>query len=301
MYVLLQKALEIDPDYVPALEWLDIANYFREEEGVMSKEDKQAAYRDIKQRVLGLDPGNAVIVAYDAWDAANVSGNLEKAARLYEDALGKDASHSNIVRLAGGFARRIGNIDQAIRLGKHSVAIDPLCYMCLYHLSRTYMYAGQYDRAAEMRERFLVISEAGGQQHYALMMILSGDPQAAVDYLNQLEDPDQFRFVTSRAMAIYDLGDVATARALLDEVISRVSTAHEHELVAQLAGWIGENDLAFEWLDRARDAGQLGARDIFRPEYTRLYDDPRWPEWRASIGMSEERLAALNFNPELPE
>ena len=35
--------------------------------------------------------------------------------------------------------------------------------------------------------------------------------------------------------------------------------------------------------------------------YTRLHSDPRWTELRNSIGMSEERLAAIEFDPKLPE
>jgi len=29
--------------------------------------------------------------------------------------------------------------------------------------------------------------------------------------------------------------------------------------------------------------------------------DPRWNEWRKSVGMSEERLDAIEFNPQLSE
>jgi hypothetical protein len=35
--------------------------------------------------------------------------------------------------------------------------------------------------------------------------------------------------------------------------------------------------------------------------YRNLYDDPRWEEFRESIGMSQERLDAIEFNPQLPE
>jgi len=40
---------------------------------------------------------------------------------------------------------------------------------------------------------------------------------------------------------------------------------------------------------------------IRNPAYKRLHSDPRWTEFRNAIGMSKERLAAIEFNPELPE
>ena len=37
------------------------------------------------------------------------------------------------------------------------------------------------------------------------------------------------------------------------------------------------------------------------PAFRNLRDDPRWDDWLESIGMSAERLDAIEFNPDLPE
>jgi len=55
--------------------------------------------------------------------------------------------------------------------------------------------------------------------------------------------------------------------------------------------------------------GRMGARKdrqgvratVFRSVFRKLHSDPRWSEWRASIGMPEDVLAAVTFDPKLPE
>ncbi|MFB3041654.1 MAG: hypothetical protein ACE1ZS_07650, partial [Candidatus Poribacteria bacterium] len=66
--------------------------------------------------------------------------------------------------------------------------------------------------------------------------------------------------------------------------------------------WMGRRDAAFEWLQLLTEQSLTWARiSVFTPVYRNLYDDPRWDEWRESIGMSAERLDVIGFNPDLPE
>jgi hypothetical protein len=37
------------------------------------------------------------------------------------------------------------------------------------------------------------------------------------------------------------------------------------------------------------------------PVWRKITDDPRWLEYREAIGMSRERLDAIEFDPWLPE
>jgi hypothetical protein len=65
---------------------------------------------------------------------------------------------------------------------------------------------------------------------------------------------------------------------------------------------MGDNDTAFELIKQIVDYDSKDAHGlVFNPVYKRLHSDPRWTEFRESIGMTEERLAAIQFDPELPE
>ena len=299
MHSLLSRALNLDPDYVPALEWLTSSDFFRWQEGLLSHAEMMDRYEWTKARILEADPGNSLVDAVDAWQFSD-KGEYEEAAALYSRSLSRDLTDSNVVRLAAGFARHLGRLDTSIQLYKHAVAIDPLCFQCIYQLSRTYLYAGDYELALAARERFLAIGN-GGNYHFGLMLLLQGKAQAALDhYLVQQDDRSQT--IAGRAMARYALGDGEGAELELERLQAMSDRGDKLELLADVAAWMGRNDRAFELLNELAGADTGAAQDlVLNPPFTVLHNDRRWDAWLDSIDMSAERLDAIEFNPNLPE
>jgi len=242
MHTLLSRALDLDPDYVPALEWLVSSDFFRWDEGLLSYAEKEERYEWIRARILEADPGNGFVDAVEAWTLAE-NGEFEKAAALYSRSLSRDLTDSNVVRLAAGFIRRLGRLDTSIQLFKHAVAIDPLCFMCIYQLSRTYLYAGDYELALAARERYMAIG-SGGMYHYGLILLLQGKAQAALDYYLVQQDHNP-QTIAGRAMAMYSLGDVEGAELELERLQAMLDAGDKLELLADVAAWMGRNDRAF--------------------------------------------------------
>ncbi len=299
MHTLLSRALDLDPDYVPALKWLVSSDFFRWDEGLLSYAEKEERYEWIKARILEADPGNGFVDAVEAWTLAE-NGEFEKAAALYSRSLSRDLTDSNAVSLAASFIRRLGRLDTAIQLYKHAVAIDPLCFMCIYQLSRTYFYAGDYELALAARERFLAIG-TGGMYHYGLMLLLQGEAQAALDYYLVQQD-DRSQMIAGRAMASYALGDVEGAELELERLQAMSDGGDDLDLLADVAAWMGRSDRAFELLNEIAVANTGAAQRLTSvPLFRALHNDPRWDAWLDSIGMSAERLDAIEFNPNLPE
>ena len=300
MNMLLSQALEIDAGYVPALEWMSMADYFRQEEGLISQEEADRRWTELSEQILALDPDNPVVDMGNAWTLAVVDDNLEAAAALYQRALSRGMSNSNVVRLAGVFARHLGRLDLSTKLLEHAVAIDPLCYQCLYQLSRAHLYAGDYEQALATRERFMAIG-SGGNYHYGLILLLQGQAQRALEHYNSISSEGHPQMIAGRAMALFSTGKHADAEAELQELINMAPFWGMH-LIAEVYAWMGRLDEAFEWLNRSREENPDQSRqDLFVPTYRSLYDDPRWDEWRESIGLSAERLDAIEFDPVLPE
>ena len=296
MYKLLSRALEIDPGHVPALELTMYATYFRGRAGDISAEEEQALYERTEERILELDPDNAFIDFSRAWEL-EVAGELEDAAELYLRGLSKDMTDSEEVRIAGGFARRIGKFDASRRLLEHAVAIDPLCFQCLYELSRTYMVSGDYERALQVRERYLALGP-GGHYLYGMLLLLQGKPQAVLDYFAEPLDRDIGQAHAIRAMAWHSLGRHEEAEAELGKLIA-IDDSEVPLLAAEVAAWRGDADTAFEWLGKART--MIVGRRIFMPVFAALRSDPRWDAYRDSIGMSAARLDAIAFDPAMPD
>ncbi len=298
MFPLLQRALEIDPDYVPALEWMGSAIHDRHGAGFIGDEEYSRLTEEIRQRIAELDPGNATLVMVEAFFANREKHDLEQAAELFERALARDATVSNVVNVAGMFAIEIGRFDTAIRILKHATAIDPLCYQCLYHFYRAHMHVGNFDTAEELLRRIIAIGSTGAGD-LGRLKLLQGDAVGALEFYQQQESSTWS--ASGRAMAHHDLGEIESAEAALTELLSGESK-WKNGLLASTYAWMGRKDAAFEWLRSATEQEIGWARYVvFNPLYRNLHDDPRWGEWRESIGMSAARLDAIEFNPDLPE
>lgn len=296
IYSLVTRALEIDPDYVPALKAMSYAEYFRAQAGTISAEEAKQSYERLIKRILELEPDSAFVDYAQAFDL-ETAGRLEEAAGMYLKALSKDMTDSEQVRLAGGFARRIGKFEASKTLLEHAVAIDPLCFQCLYQLSRAYMVSGDYERAAQARERYLTLG-SGGQFQYGLLLLLQGKPMAALDYVSTLPGESGGRMQALRVMAWHSLGEREKAEAEFARIVA--SDGPEDPLmVAQVAAWMSDADVAFEWLHKARPE-QVAIR-LFQPVYASLHDDPRWDALRESVGRSAARLDAIEFDPVMPD
>lgn len=296
MHALLSRALERDPDYVPALELMSAADFFRQREGLITPEEETERYEWVKNRILMLDPNNAIFEYWQAWEL-EVAGELEDAAKLFLRGLAKDLTDSEQVRLAGSFARRIGKADVSKRLLKHAVAVDPLCFRCIYDLSRTYMVSGDYERAAEARERYLALG-SGGHYLYGMLLVLMDKPQAALDHFAEPRGAEAGQAHAIRSMALHSLGRQDDAEAEFSRLIN--TAGYQMPLMAaEVAAWRGDADTAFEWLGRVQI--MIVGRRIFMPIFDSLRGDPRWDAYRDSIGMSAARLDAIEFDPVMPE
>jgi TolB-like protein len=65
--------------------------------------------------------------------------------------------------------------------------------------------------------------------------------------------------------------------------------------------WTGENDQAFECLEKFADQQGSGAVGKVKTDlYAKLESDPRWQEFLEKHGQSDEDLSHIEFNPKLP-
>ena len=77
------------------------------------------------------------------------------------------------------------------------------------------------------------------------------------------------------ALSEYTLGNDARSKAALNELASRFGNTATYQ-VAQVHAWRGERDAAFEWLEKARLAGDAGLRFIKYDPSKSLRADPRF-------------------------
>ena len=301
MYDLLAQALEIDPDYVPALEWMMAANNELAEEGLISLEEESRRQEAGKARVLALDPDNSMLLFRSAIPRS-LAGHLDEAAPIYTRAIEASPNDSRLLRMGSVFARRLGKFDVSLRLLTRAVTVDPLCYSCLYQLSRLQFEMEDYEAALATRRRYLQLG-TGGEHHYGLMLLLTDRiDEAREHYENLVEDP-VWR-ASGLAMVFHTLGDEAESDAQLERLQSMLGPDKhaDYLTLVDAAVWTGRTDLAFEAIALQTEVdGYQMTFHVGNPFWKPLHSDPRWDELVEDLGLKDEKRAAVHFDPVLPD
>ena len=295
---LLEQALAIDPDYVPALGLIGTVDYWLH----ANTEDRDAMRtRNMarRARVAELAPDSPDIISWVAWDKFEYEKDMEGAAKGFEEAVRLSPGNAELLRVAGAFARHIGHFDTAIMLLERSVQLDPLHFNSVYLLGDSYFRAGRLEQALAWRKKFMALA-VGGAYTLGQIHLQRGEPAVALAAFESPAMNDQ-EVQAARAMALHDLGRFEESKAALQEFIE-IHGEEDPRSIAEVYAWIGETDKAFEWLDRVygEDIGRFWSQ-VHDAAWVKIRDDARWHALRERAGMSEERLAAVEFNPVLPD
>lgn len=309
MEALLDAAVEIDPDFADAIAWYSYVDWMRGSEGMISKEETRRRREELNARVLAIDPDNATVLVNRAWDLTFYSPDLEAAVPLWERAYRSAPNDDETLRQVGRFASVIGRNDVSCRLLERAVSVNPLCAPCLYWLSIGYMTAEDWDKAAQARERFLLLGGEGGYYFYGIIKMMQGDARSALEIFDG-PNVDGYAREAGRAMALHVLGDTEQSEAALGRLIEPKSEEHLDYLatVANVYAFLSRKDEAFEWLERSLQLPLdplYGKFDLVRyavdPLRKSLHDDPRWEEFLERVGMPSRIVDSLEFSIDISQ
>ncbi|MDX1507306.1 MAG: hypothetical protein R3358_03425 [Woeseiaceae bacterium] len=301
---LVQKALEYDPDYVPALLQLnycawDLANQWGERMGV-DVEEMFRLERYAYSRVVELAPDDPQVIARRAWEAFEIDNDWSRAAELLERAVAAAPADPKVLSIAGGFAHMTSRFDLAERLRLRSLEIDPLCVNCLYGLMRGAYVARRYEQALEWYAEYQKMGGVGGDYTLTKIHLHRDKPDLALQAAERY--PDDQGGAAGRAMALYSLGQEEEARSLLEQIDDQ--TYRENgQAIAEAWAWIGDADKAFAALEV--EYGDTDYKHFFMrtndPIYDNLREDPRWQALLEKVNLTDEQVAAIRYDPQLPD
>jgi tetratricopeptide (TPR) repeat protein len=312
MYAAAQRAYELDPDYPEAVKYLSIAEWMRAADGLVSWKEAREAWEALDARYVELEPASGYVETGKAFEYER-EGEFELAAEWYLRSLDKELTESEQLRLAGRHALLLDKKDVAVRILELGAAIDPLNHQVRRLLSQALMFRGEpgdYDRAIEVREEYLA-KASGGQPFYSMLLLLTGRADKVAGVWTSKEPRDSIMRNSYLAMASFSMGNVEEAErnlAVLEAALaeepdssSRRAWNLRFEIAATYA-WMGDADQAFgHLLPPSEHLTYTDRLDVFNPVWRKITDDPRWTEYREAIGMAQERLDAIEFDPWLPE
>jgi tetratricopeptide (TPR) repeat protein len=271
-------AINLDERYAPAWALRSLVQNAMAEVGLTDTTEGFRKARDDAERAIALDPtlGSAYLalarvqVFYDwDWDAGNTS--LTKAAEL-------EPGSVEIFRIRSYLSRVVGNLDQAIKLYKQAIALDPLRTNSYSGMGYLLYVAGRYDEAQAVLPKALDLNPQVPLVHLNLGKILleEGRPQQALAEMEK--EPSGWGKLTGLALAYHALGREQDSNAALAELIAKHHTFSAYQ-VAQVYAYRGESDKSFEWLERAYEQRDAGVTEISTdPLVKNLRRDRRYTE-----------------------
>lgn len=281
--LLLKEALAIDSKFAPA--WNSLGNIYLSQEvfGRSADESKELAYAAYQQ-ALTIDPGYAPTYA-----------SLSRLARLDFDYAAADNYLQKVLKLEAGLAssrgtaaslmRTFGRFEKSIDLARKSIALDPVRPAAYTNLGYSCYYALRYDEAATAFRKALSLNPERPRAHYYLgrVLLAQGEPQAALAEMRK--EPVAVYQVTGLAMVYHAIENREASRQALAELINNWGETGAFQ-IAEVYAFLGENDAAFEWLQKAYETHDFGLAVLLgNPVFAKLTSDARYASFVEKLGL----------------
>jgi TolB-like protein/Tfp pilus assembly protein PilF len=296
---ILERALEINPDYAPA--WMGMnAVYAREynplaamigtQQRTLKERDKLLnARREVLQKALSLDPRLAAahagmaVVHLIRWDFGAAHRSAERAMEL-------DPRNPAVMMHTRAVYSLLGRVHEALGLAELSVAADPLSLSYYANLAECYIDVGRFEDAEATCEEVLELKPDYWVAHWILGKVylyqgrLAEAREAWERWGEHSPASDNLRLWSS-AIIEHSAGNTSASDAALADYEQKYGEK-EPLPCAEIRGWRGETDEAFKWLEKAyavRDPQLAGLKVNVR--LRSLHTDPRWNALLKRIGL----------------
>ncbi len=273
----IQDAIKADPRYVEAWSLLSVALSEQADQGfgdpaALSLQATQAA-----DRAFELNPNSAAAhlakagILFHDWKFSEVDAHVRRAFAL-------EPRSSIVLSWSATIAQTMGRLKEAEGLRLRAIQSDPVNPSRYGDLAGTLYSAGRFGEAYAIMQRFLDLRPAtrGAHNFAGLLLLLKGDPKAALAEMDQETDADYRSTCECRVMVYDALGRSAEADKLF-ATLEKKHAADDARGIAAVYARRGNKDLAFHWLDLAYQHRELALSGILTdPLFNNLAADPRF-------------------------
>jgi serine/threonine-protein kinase len=252
--------------------------------------------RSAIEKALELDSGFAEAHASLGWIVFLGERDLRAAARQYSKALELEPGNGDVLSDATLLALALGRVAEAVSLGERALVRDPVNVRAYRYLAAAYIMADRSDDAEKNYPQALALRPGytSGYFHLARVLLDKGDVEAALACIEQ-ETHTGFKLI-GLVLVHHRLGNTAESDAALAILYADWAEEAAYQ-IAEAHAFRDEKDSAFEWLSRAIGQNDPGASTLqIDPLLAGLHDDPRWLAILETLGITDAKLAAIEFD-----
>jgi TolB-like protein/Flp pilus assembly protein TadD len=271
-----QQALRLEPDNASTWVGLADAHSAQADLGFVPVDEGYAKAREDVNKALALDSNLPEAYATLGWIRVSYDWDWLGANTAYKRALKLEPGNATVVRRAAALAGTLGRFDEAIRLDRRAVVLDPLSVSARNNLGLHELYAGRLDEAEAAFRKALELNPAYPSAHMFLARIelRRSNPAAALQEIEKETDPFWRRY--GLALAYHALGRRQEADAALHEFIDKDREDGPFQ-IAEVYAFRGEPNEALTWLDHAYAQRDTGLSEVEGdPLLRNLTRDPRY-------------------------
>jgi TolB-like protein len=302
---MLEEALTLEPDYLPALYNLAAAVELSEEYNVAERvQERRQFVTETVNRMIELAPDSAYVSNWQAYMAMQWNNDLIGAAPYLEKSM-RFANRTDVhIWFSGAIdlLNEIGRHEEAVTVGQYWINRDPYCGNCLGKVVRSMSAAGRHAEAALIAESQLKWREVTEPMlwNIGVAFLIGGDAERALHYFDQIPETSPIidrKF--ARAFALYSLGRIDEFESILEEFTSGSGASSEG--IARLYAWSNRPDESFEWLERmVVEQGEESAMLIKTALYEPIKSDSRWEAFLEKYGAEDKDRFNVKFEPQYP-
>ena len=280
-----EQALSADPDYAPAWIGLSMTYQFQFRNQERSQEEGFTLAMQAAKRGLEIDDTLAIgwaTLAYlkrsYEWDWAGAQAAIEKALVL-------EPNNASVLGAAASLSNTFGDTPKSIRLFEQIIERDPLDLGASRALAQRYLMQGRLNEALEIFHRVQTVNPEYPNIHIDIgkTFLLKGDAARALEIFGYGQSGRLKIFF--EALAYISLNQETEAQELLNEYLKKYAASYPFG-VAVMYAWRGENDPAFEWLEKTyQQRVEFLVFILGNPWLKGLHSDPRFAAFLEQMGL----------------
>jgi len=286
--VAFKEAVAIDPDYAPAWVGLQLSYALSERGSARTREVSRALAMAAVEKALAIDENLASAWAGLAFMRRSHDWDWHGARVAINRALELEPNNAEVLPAAASIASTFGRLDESIALFERNIELDPLKQASFRAVGRRYTYVGRFEDALRAYRMVQTLNPdyPNIRQSIAFAYLMSGDPERALLEMSAL--PDTSDLLVLKASIQFKLGNEADAQAAISQLLEEVASEQPYAMLVTY-GFRGENDLAFEWLEKAYQRRDYRFAYFLGSLWSRsLVTDPRYAEFVEKLGLLEE-------------